>query len=140
MRPEQRKMVVARGSGGRIADVSARPLGDAKIRQTVSLAVVLGGERALVFSLTAGPSKSDLFPLQRHVQRGKGAAMLTTRTRSRKLETIVTAVIGACAIVAVTSGAPLAASKCSGGKIKAAGKKASTKLGCLAKGISKGIG
>ena len=42
-------------------------------------------------------------------------------------------------LVGSVFGSADAASKCTGSKLKAAGKKASSKLGCLAKGIGKGI-
>jgi hypothetical protein len=55
---------------------------------------------------------------------------------------LATVAAGVFALVAVTSGAAFAQagpSKCSGGKIKTAGKKAGGKLNCLAKGLSKGL-
>src|SRR5207244_12858163 len=54
-----------------------------------------------------------------------------------KIARLMTA-IGVCAMVAVTAEAAFAASKCSGDKIKAAGKKAGSKLTCLSKGLAKG--
>src|SRR5689334_10713698 len=55
---------------------------------------------------------------------------------------LATAAVGVLALTAMTSGvafATAATSKCSGGKVKNAGKKAAAKLGCLSKGISKGL-
>src|SRR5205809_13159 len=58
-----------------------------------------------------------------------------------KISKIVTAAIGGLAIVAVGSASVLAAtpSKCSGGKIKNAGKKAAAKLTCLSKAVGKAL-
>src|SRR6185369_11518200 len=56
---------------------------------------------------------------------------------SMKIARLVS-LIGVCTMVPVTTGSALAQSKCSGEKIKAAGKKAGAKLTCLSKGLAKG--
>src|SRR5262245_40231815 len=59
----------------------------------------------------------------------------------KKLATVAAGALALVAVagVAFAAGTPQGPSKCSGGKVKSAGKKAAAKLGCLSKAVGKGL-
>ena len=59
--------------------------------------------------------------------------------RTMGYQRVVAAAVGGILVLAVASGTAFAASKCSGDKIKAAGKKAASKLTCHSKAVTKGL-